>query len=74
MKSNILLLIDRYLPNPLSSAVMYRDLAQELSFRGNEITIIAGASDISSEIETSTEAGRKNIYDSISYRGIGLYW
>ena len=51
----ILLLLDRYLPYPLSSAVMFRDLAKELFIQGHEVTIISGSNNISKELDITTE-------------------
>lgn len=55
MKGNILLLLDRYLPEPLSSAVMFNDLAREFNNRGFKVTIIAGSHKIKSNCEISIE-------------------
>ena len=51
----ILLLIDRYLPNPLSSAKMFQDLATEMSSLGNDVTVVTGDDSIRTKIEVSRE-------------------
>lgn len=51
----ILLLIDRYLPNPLSSAKMFQDLATEMSSLGNDVTIVTGDDSLQTRFEVSRE-------------------
>ena len=51
----ILLLLDRYLPYPLSSAVMFRDLAKELFIQGHDVTIISGSNNITKDLDITSE-------------------
>ena len=55
----ILLLLDRYLPYPISSAIMFRDLAKELSIQGHDVTIISGSSNITGDLDITTEENIK---------------
>ena len=54
---NILITIDRYLPEPLSSAVMIADLANEFINRGHEVSILTGDSNLKDKKLIATENG-----------------
>lgn len=51
----IALLLDRYLPSPLSSAKMFYDLATELARLGHEVTVVAGDSSLQQKVTVSQE-------------------
>ena len=50
-----MLLVDRYLPNPLSSAKMIYDLATEMSRLGNDVAVITADDSLRAKVETSRE-------------------
>lgn len=52
---HITLLVDRYLPSPLSSAKMFHDLATELSRLENHVTVVTSDDSISARLEVYKE-------------------
>jgi glycosyltransferase involved in cell wall biosynthesis len=53
----IFLLVDCYLPNPISCAKLISDLAEDMSARGNDVTVITADDTLSSPLKVSEESG-----------------
>jgi glycosyltransferase involved in cell wall biosynthesis len=55
----IFLLVDCYLPNPISCAKLIADLAEDMTARGNDVTIITADDTLSTPVKVSEENGSK---------------
>lgn len=51
----IILLVDRYLPSPLSSAKLLHDLSEEMSRLGHDVIIVTGDHSLSTAMDVSME-------------------
>ena len=51
----IILLVDRYLPSPMSSAKMIHDLATEMASQCHEVTVVTGDDTLDTRIQMSKE-------------------
>lgn len=53
----IFLLVDCYLPNPISCAKLVSDLAEDMTARGNDVTVITADETLSTPLKVSEENG-----------------
>jgi len=51
------MLVDRYLPSPMSGAKIMSDLATEMARRGHDVTVVTGDSGLQHRIEITKESG-----------------